>query len=195
MNSKARIAASLVLAAALSACTGPTPNLHRVDAKVWRSGQPDRRDFRDLQKAGIRQVLCLRKWHDDQGLATDLTQYRVPMEASRLNDEEMFAALSILVRSEGPILVHCWHGADRTGAVVALYRMVVQRWPRERAIAELMETRYGHHANTFPNIREYLLQVDIGRMRRRLEQLPAGPPTPFALRSRQIRPRPLVSRP
>jgi protein tyrosine/serine phosphatase len=50
--------------------------------------------------------------------------------------------------------------------VIAMYRMVVQRWPREKAIAELMEPRHGHHATVFPNIRLYLETVDIERIRR-----------------------------
>lgn len=80
----------------------------------------------------------------------------------------MFQALKVLATAERPILVHCWHGADRTGAVVALYRMVVQGWSRERAIGEMLRPEFGHHAGTFPNVRRYLETVDVEGMRRRL---------------------------
>ena len=85
-------------------------------------------------------------------------------------DEQMLEALLVLTESRSPVVVHCWHGADRTGAVVALYRMVVQGWTREQAIAELMDPRFGHHAGVYPNIREYLETVNVDAMRTRLDE-------------------------
>jgi len=64
MSGKVPIA--LLAAALLASCAGPA-NLHRVDAKVWRSSQPTRQDFRSLKKEGIGEVLCLRRWHSDTG--------------------------------------------------------------------------------------------------------------------------------
>ena len=57
-----------------------------------------------------------------------------------------------------------------TGVVVAMYRMVVQHWPREKAIAELTDPRHGHHAEVFPNIREYLETVDLESIRRQVDR-------------------------
>ncbi len=165
---------SLAAAACLvSACAGPAgpagpENLHRVDDKVWRSGQPTLHDARHLEAKGIREILSLRYWFSDDHLTGPFEIHRVRMQAHAIDDEEMAEALSILVHSDDPILVHCWHGSDRTGALIALYRMVVQNWPRERAIEELMDPRYGHHADTFPNVRQYLEHVDIDAMRRRV---------------------------
>jgi protein tyrosine/serine phosphatase len=47
-----------------------------------------------------------------------------------------------------------------------MYRMVIQGWSREQAIAELMDPRHGHHAEVFPNIREYLARADLEKIRR-----------------------------
>jgi hypothetical protein len=44
----------------------------------------------------------------------------------------------------------------------------VQDWPREKAIAELTDPRHGHHADVFPNIREYLETVDVEKIRRQV---------------------------
>jgi protein-tyrosine phosphatase len=38
--------------------------------------------------------------------------------------------------STGPVFVHCRRGADRTGAVVACYRIEHDHWKNERALAE-----------------------------------------------------------
>lgn len=155
----------ILLALLLAACTG-TPNLHRVDQKVWRSGQPARCDFRTLEKEGIGEVLCLRRWHSDKDEARGLKLHHIRMNAGDIRDADIVAALKVMVAAEKPLLVHCFHGADRTGVVVAMYRMVVQEWPREKAIAELTDPRHGHHAEVFPNIREYLETVDVEKIRR-----------------------------
>ncbi len=160
MFRKVLIAAALSLAA----CSGPA-NLHRVDAKVWRSGQPSRHDFGNLERQGIGEVLCLRRWHSDKEEAGDLKRHHLRVSAGRIRDEDMVAALQVLVSAEKPVLVHCFHGSDRTGVVIAMYRMVVQDWTREKAISEFMDPRYGHHADVFPNIRRYLETVDIGKIR------------------------------
>ena len=165
--------APIALALLLASCGG-TPNLHRVDQKVWRSGQPARCDFRELERQGIGEVLCLRRWHSDKEEAGDLKRHHVRMRAGAIRDEDIVAALRVMVSAEKQLLVHCFHGADRTGVVVAMYRMVAQDWSRERAIAELVDEAHGHHAEVFPNIREYLETVDVAKIRREVAGSAAG---------------------
>lgn len=164
MIRRAAIAACLLLVS----CAAPLHNLHRVDAHVWRSSQPDAVGFQELKSAGIGEVLSLRHYHGDEHLADGLVLHRVPMDAERIRDADIVAALRVLTRADKPVLVHCWHGSDRTGIVVAMYRMVVQGWSREKAIAELNDPAYGHHAGAYPNIRRYLETVDVERIRREL---------------------------
>lgn len=176
MTGKAPIAAfSAVL---LSACT-TVSNLHQVDTKIWRSGQPTHYHFHALEKQGIGEVLSLRRWHPDKDISSRFKLHQIGMDAGEIEDEEIVSALRILVSAEKPVLVHCYHGADRTGVVVAMYRMVVQNWTRERAIAELLEPKHGHHARIFPNIRRYLENVDIEKIRREVyaKPLPKPPDT------------------
>lgn len=171
MNRKALFV--LLPAVLLAACSGPT-NLHQVDAKVWRCSQPAKYQFASLAKQdGIGEVLNLRQWHDDTDLAKGLSCHRVRMDAGKIRDEDIVSALRVLVTAEKPVLVHCWHGSDRTGVVVATYRMVVQNWPREKAVAEFTDPQYGYHSDWFPNIREYLEKVDVAAMRRQVYDGPS----------------------
>jgi protein-tyrosine phosphatase len=38
----------------------------------------------------------------------------------------------------GPVFVHCKRGADRTGAVIAAYRIDHEKWDNSRALQEAM---------------------------------------------------------
>ena len=78
--------------------------------------------------------------------------------------DKLLAGLRAIRAAEqqGPVLLHCLHGADRTGLMVAMYRMLYQHWPRERALDELRNGGYGYHA-VWKNIEKYLRRVDIGR--------------------------------
>jgi tyrosine-protein phosphatase SIW14 len=145
-------------------------NFHRVDDKVWRSAQPEREDFLELKKLGIKEILNLREWHDDARKVgnTAMRLHKVPMDTGDLREKDLLQAVKILRDSPGPILVHCWHGSDRTGTVVALYRMVVNGWTRERAIAEFITPAYGYHAKTYPELRKYLESVDIAAFKKAL---------------------------
>ncbi len=140
-------------------------NFYRLDDKVYRSEQPDRKGFEELKAIGIRNILSLREFHsDDDGREAGLTLYRVRMEAGDITIEQVVEALRIIRNAEGPILIHCWHGSDRTGLVSAMYRIVFQGWPKEDAIDELMHGGYGYHA-MYKNIPEFIRQADIEQVK------------------------------
>ena len=69
--------------------------------------------------------------------------------------------------AEGPVLIHCWHGSDRTGLVSALYRIVSQGWSKEDAIDELMHGGYGHHS-LYKNIPEFIRHADVEEIKRQV---------------------------
>lgn len=133
-------------------------NFFRVSDDLYRSEQPDKEDVKDLLALGIRSVLSLRQYHNDTSVAANspLKLYHVEMDAANLKPEELKAALALIRQADKPLLVHCWHGSDRTGVVVALYRMVFQAWSREKAIDEFMNGGYGYHKTAFPGILEFL---------------------------------------
>ncbi|PKM43682.1 MAG: protein tyrosine phosphatase [Gammaproteobacteria bacterium HGW-Gammaproteobacteria-1] len=147
-------------------------NFYQVSDELYRSRQPDDEEMAQLAVMGIRSILNLREHHsdDDEAESTGINLYRVPMNAGDINDELVTKALDALAAAPKPALVHCWHGSDRTGAIVAMYRMVFQGWPRQQAIDEFINGGYGYHRSVYPNIERYLETVDIAGFRQRIAQ-------------------------
>ncbi len=141
-------------------------NLYRVDEGLYRSDQPSRAGFRELWDMGVREVLNLRSMRNDDHKARGLglRLHHIRMNAGNPETEEFVEALRIIRDRRGPLVIHCWHGSDRTGIVTALYRMVFQDWTRERAIDELKYGGYGYHP-VFGDIITYLETVDIEQLR------------------------------
>ena len=84
-----------------------------------------------------------------------------------VTENELLQALEILRDAPKPILVHCLHGADRTGIVIAMYRILFQNWSKSDAIAEMTSDLFGYHEE-FSNLPELIEQLDIEAMRSKL---------------------------
>ena len=151
------------------------PNFHRLDDGVYRSAQPRRIGFKQLEKSGFRSIICLRKgiFNDlDAQKETLLHVHYVPMASlgGGIRDEDVLEALKLMTSpAEQPCLVHCLHGADRTGIICAAYRMVVQGWSKEEALREMREGGYGHHRH-WPFFANYIRQLDVDALRRRFNE-------------------------
>ncbi len=146
------------------------PNLHRVSDLLYRCAQPTAPGFKELEKLGIRTVVNLRSEHSDRNMlaGTNLKYYEIPSRATQVQEADLLKFLQIVTNpEEGPYLVHCHHGADRTGLFVAVYRIVVQGWSREEAIREMQKGGFGFH-NTYTNIVRYLQTFDPEKFRRAL---------------------------
>ena len=141
-------------------------NFYKLDDKVYRSAQPDKKGFQELKRLGIRNVLSFRDHHADDRDAKGLglTLSRVKMEAGEIKDEQVVEALRIIRTAKGPIVIHCWHGSDRTGLISAMYRILFQNWSKEEAIEELMKGGYGYHS-LYRNLPEYIRKVNTESIR------------------------------
>ncbi len=144
-------------------------NWHKVDSLVYRSEQPDAQAMTEVEKFGIHRILNLREFHDDKDETkdTNLQIFHVPFNAAKIKDIDVINSLKIIKSSDKPILVHCWHGSDRTGVIVAMYRIVEQGWTKEAAIDELKNGGYGYHS-IYGNIIKYLENVEIEEIMRQL---------------------------
>ncbi|MDR0658164.1 MAG: dual specificity protein phosphatase family protein [Mediterranea sp.] len=142
-------------------------NLYKVDEGVYRSEQPDKKDFQALEAFGIKEVLNLRRFHsdDDEAEGTNITLHRLKTNAHSISEQQVVEALKIIRNRRGPILIHCLHGSDRTGAVLAMYRIVFQNYTKDEAIEEMTEGGFGFH-RIYGNIVQLIKKADIERIKR-----------------------------
>jgi protein tyrosine/serine phosphatase len=143
-------------------------NFHICSDEMYRSAQPNKKQMKWLEDHGIKTVINLRNIIDDKQeiKSTSLIQVRVPMRAKKINYNDVVNSLRAMRAAEKPILVHCLHGSDRTGCMIAAYRMVMEDWPKEKAIAEFQKEKYGYNKKLFPNILVLLNELDIESLKK-----------------------------
>ena len=144
-------------------------NFYQVSPMLYRSSQPDAEGFGELKQHGISEVLDLRLYHKDLPSADmALTVHNAPLFASGINPVRVVNALQVLANAKEPVLVHCLHGSDRTGLVVALYRVVCQGWSKQQAIDEMQLGEFGYHS-VFSNIPAFIQNADVETLRQQVQ--------------------------
>ena len=147
------------------------PNLHKVSDTLYRSAQPTAVGMQNLKKLGIKTVVNLRTFHSDldELKGTGLASVRFHMKTWHSEDEDALRFLQIATDPERtPVLVHCQHGADRTGELCATYRIVVQGWTKEAAIQEMTGGGFGFHS-IWSNIPSWIKNLDAEKLRKEID--------------------------
>ncbi len=154
------------------------PNLHRVSPTLYRSAQPSAEGMRNLKELGIKTVINLRSFHSDQdetaglGLATE----HIYMKTWHPEVEDVVRFLRIATDpTRAPVLVHCQHGADRTGTMSAIYRILVQGWSKDEALKEMTEGGYNFH-EIWINLLPWINGLDLEAIRREAGLASTEPP-------------------
>ena len=138
-------------------------NFHSVSKGVYRGARPTEEGLKSLKAAGIKTVINLqggdRRWAAfEPGEAEEAIQREEAIVRSRLQMQFFHMPLSstqeiqigsqtdrrikqiIKIMSDPknqPVFVHCEQGVDRTGLVIALYRVWVEKFSPQRALQEM----------------------------------------------------------
>ncbi len=159
-------------------------NTYQVSETLYRGAQPTPDGFRTLQRLGVRSIVNLRLNHSDldelhaSGVGPGAFAYEhIRMAAWDADEAEVLAFLRIATTpSRTPVFVHCEYGSDRTGTMVAAYRVVVQGWSKDAAIRELRDGPYGFHW-IWQGLPRFIERMDVARYRKELG-LPPAPGQP-----------------
>ena len=161
-----------VLAASSTANKLELPNLHLVNMTIFRGAQPQPEGLKKLVQMRIRTIINLRGSSDmtyNEGKMAEelgLKYFNLPLPAlSSPNMEEINKILAVMRNSENtPVFVHCKNGDDRTGTIIACYRMAYEGWSDDQAIAEARKvglSRFQFGMKGF--IRNYYQQLQARR--------------------------------
>jgi protein tyrosine phosphatase (PTP) superfamily phosphohydrolase (DUF442 family) len=145
------------------------PNLHKVSENLYRSAQPTAEGMRNLRKMGVQTIVSLRSFHTDRDEIgnTGLAYEHIYMKAWHPEEEDIVRFLQIVTSPKRtPVLVHCQHGADRTGAMCAVYRVAIQGWAKEEAVKEMAGGGFGFH-EVWVNLVPWINKLDIDKIKRR----------------------------
>lgn len=200
----------LLMAASLSACISTTPldaqlrphnwatlvnlqtNLYQVSPQLYRSEQPLKADTVVLQQLNIKTVVNLRARNKD---AVELAQsnmklVHVPINTWSISSEQLAQALWQIeqAKPQGNVLLHCYHGSDRTGLVTAMYRIIYQNWPIADAQREMKYGGFGFHP-VWVNIDQFFtlekvkqIKQLIARQREHSQKQPTAEPAPATVK-------------
>jgi len=143
------------------------PNLHKVCDELYRGAQPTAEGMRQLEKLGVKTVVNLRFVTSDRD---ELKGTALGYE--HINTTTFYPVTGDVVRflkivtdpNRTPVFVHCQHGADRTGTMCAVYRIAVQGWSKDEAIAEMTKGGFGHHP-IWKNLVDFVRAMDISEIK------------------------------
>ena len=150
------------------------PNLHQVSPSLYRCAQPTGVGMRNARKLGIRTVVSLRAFHSDREEIgkTALGYQHLFLKTWHPEEEDVLRFLKIVTDpKQVPVLLHCQHGADRTGMMCAIYRIVVQGWTKEEAVREMTSGDFGFH-EVWKNLPPWIMALDTNALKAKAGLMP-----------------------
>lgn len=135
------------------------PNAGRVNDFLYRGAQPRPAGYDELKQLGISLVVDLHNYGEDsrrERVAVESRGMRyvnIPSGFYHGPTIEQIAEFLLLVRDNPGqrIFVHCQRGGDRTGVMIAAFRMTQHRWTLEQARTEMLNFHF--HQSWLPAMR------------------------------------------
>lgn len=138
------------------------PHFGKISPQLYRGAQPKDQGFAELKKMGVDIVVNLRDGKDD------ISRERVKVEAQGMqyvsipwsgfdspNNQQIAQFLELLrAHPDKKVFVHCQRGAERTGVMVACYRISAEKWTSQQALDEMEEFRF--RGFWFRNLKKYV---------------------------------------
>jgi protein tyrosine phosphatase (PTP) superfamily phosphohydrolase (DUF442 family) len=139
------------------------PNFHKVSDDLYRGAQPTAEGMKQLDKLGVKTVINLRTVHSDRDemKGTGLSYEHIGMSTMNVENKDVIRFLQIVTDpNRTPVFVHCQHGADRTGTMCAVYRIIIQGWSKNEAIEEMTKGGFGYHS-IWQNLPNFIRKLDV----------------------------------
>jgi tyrosine-protein phosphatase SIW14 len=139
---------------ALFSAFAQAPRIHNFSevepGLIYRGAQPSTAAMADLKRLGVATILDLRggcsvKREKRAAEALGIRFISFPLSGLLApHDTQIAAVLNILETAPKPLFVHCWKGDDRTGVVLACWRIRHDGWSNLRALDEAERYHMSH---------------------------------------------------
>ncbi len=148
-------------------------NLYSINDFIYRSEQPSKKGFKELEASGVKTIINLRRLRNDNKKArnTNLKLEHIPLATKKITEDDIIEVMQLIQNAKKPLLVHCWHGSDRTGVMIAAYRIVFENWTKKDAIDEFKLKEFGYHIKKYPNLLNLLENLDTEKIKTQLNIL------------------------
>ena len=138
------------------------PNAGSVTSTLFRGAQPNNLAFTSLQKLGMNILVDFRGEGGEVSAekksveALGMKFVSLPWNGGAIPSRDELLTFFTLLRDnpDQKVFIHCQYGADRTGVMIALYRIAVDHWTPEQAISEMKEFHY--HSFMLPHLAKYV---------------------------------------
>lgn len=153
--------------ASSSRVNSPVTDIFQVAPNLYRGERPDAQKITELKLLGVRTILSLEEdpKHVNE-VRNDAHQIglhfiNIPLSVYRRpTDAEALEFLRTTLDPElSPVYVHCDKGKDRTGAMIALYRIVAQGWGPKEGYNEAKEYGYWPYRGD-AELKKFILQMN-----------------------------------
>ena len=104
-----------------------------------------------LKQYDIDVVINLRSRDKDSGILDNenLKLRHIPIHTWAMQRGDLLKVMQLIQQARQnneKVLLHCYHGSDRTGTSVAMYRIIFQNWSIDDAVKEMKHGGYGFHS-------------------------------------------------
>ena len=138
------------------------PNFGRIKPRLFRGGQPSEQGLASLRALGVNTIISFTlgeegaKAEAAEAARLGMDYIGLPWSTVEVPEpEQVETFLGYL--NEHPdrtVFVHCKAGADRTGVMIALSRIAIDRWPAQQAVDEMNAFHY--HFIFLPHLQRFV---------------------------------------
>jgi protein tyrosine phosphatase (PTP) superfamily phosphohydrolase (DUF442 family) len=143
-------------------------NCYQLTTNLYRGAQPTAEGMARLKTMGVKTVINLRAFHPDRDrvAGTGLKSVRFETKPWHAEEEDVVGFLKVVADTNNlPAFVHCQRGADRTGMMCAMYRIVVCGWTKPEAIAEMKAGGFAF-SPVWQNLVDFIEKADVEKIKR-----------------------------
>jgi protein tyrosine/serine phosphatase len=118
-------------------------NFAKVNDRLYRGAEPSAAGIVHLKELGAKSIIDLRlasevrNQEQKAALGNGLVYTNVPLRGlGAPTAEQVKLVLGLIDTLPSPVFIHCQHGCDRTGTIIACYRIAHDQWTSRSALDE-----------------------------------------------------------